>query len=63
MKFEIFKMAFEALLANKVRSGLSMLGIIFGVSTVIVVVGIGLGSQQQIADQFKNLNTTSVIVM
>ncbi|MFH0834409.1 MAG: ABC transporter permease [Patescibacteria group bacterium] len=63
MKFDIFKMAFEALLANKVRSGLSMLGIIIGVSTVIVVVGIGLGSQQQIADQFKNLNTTSVIVM
>jgi len=63
MNFEIFKMAFEALLANKVRSGLSMLGIVIGVSTVIVVVGIGLGSQQKVADQFKNLNATSVIVM
>jgi putative ABC transport system permease protein len=63
MKFEIFKMAFEALLANKVRSGLSMLGIVIGVSTVIIVVGIGLGSQQQVADQYKNLNVTSVIVM
>ncbi|MFH0776467.1 MAG: ABC transporter permease [Patescibacteria group bacterium] len=63
MNWETFKMAFEALLANKMRSGLSMLGIIIGVSTVIVVVGIGLGSQQQVADQYKNLNVTSVIVM
>jgi len=63
MNLEILKMAFEALLANKVRSGLSMLGIVIGVSTVIVVVGIGLGSQQQVADQYKNLNVTSVIVM
>lgn len=63
MNFETIKMAFEALLANKVRSGLSMLGIIIGVSTVIIVVGIGLGSQQKVADQYKNLNVTSVIVM
>ena len=63
MNLEILKMALEALLANKVRSGLSMLGIIIGVSTVIIVVGIGLGSQQRVADQYKNLNVTSVIVM
>ncbi|MFA6458681.1 MAG: ABC transporter permease [Patescibacteria group bacterium] len=63
MNFETLKMAFEALLANKVRSGLSMLGIVIGVSTVIIVVGIGLGSQQKVADQYKNLNVTSVIVM
>ena len=63
MFLEIFIMAFEALMSNKLRSALSMLGIIIGVSTVIVVVGIGLGSEKEIADQYKNLNVTSIIVM
>jgi len=55
-------MAYEALIANKIRTLLSMLGIIIGVSTVIVVVGIGLGAQQKIAEQYKNLSVDSIIV-
>lgn len=63
MNLELLSMAFHALLTNKVRSLLSMLGIIIGVSTVIAVVGIGLGAQKQVEDQFKNLSVTTLIVM
>ncbi|HAT03170.1 MAG TPA: macrolide ABC transporter permease [Candidatus Magasanikbacteria bacterium] len=63
MYFEIFKMAFEALISSKIRSFLSILGIIIGVSTVIVVVGIGSGAKKQIEDQYKNLSATQIMVM
>ncbi len=63
MYWEIFKMAGEALISNKIRSFLSILGIVIGVSTVIVVVGIGTGSKKQIEDQYKNLSATQVMVM
>lgn len=56
-------MAGEALISNKIRSFLSILGIVIGVSTVIVVVGIGTGSKKQIEDQYKNLSATQVMVM
>ncbi|MDA3839861.1 MAG: ABC transporter permease [Patescibacteria group bacterium] len=63
MKFEILKMAFESLLANKTRSFLSMLGIIIGVSTVIAVFAIGEGAKQAVDDQFAGLSAKSVMVM
>jgi len=62
MKFEILVMAFEALFSNKTRSALSMLGIVIGVSTIILVVGIGLGAQLEIEEQYKNLSVTSILV-
>ncbi|MCK5461062.1 ABC transporter permease [Candidatus Gracilibacteria bacterium] len=62
MNGELLHMAFQALLSNKTRSILSMLGIIIGVSTVIAVVGIGLGAQKKVEDQFKNLSVTTLIV-
>lgn len=55
-------MAFEALFSNKTRSILSMLGIVIGVSTIILVVGIGRGAQKDIEEQYKNLGVTSVLV-
>lgn len=63
MNFETIKMALGALVGNKFRTLLSMLGIIIGVSTVIAVVGIGMGAQRQIEEQFKNLSVTSLMVM
>lgn len=62
MFWETLKMALEALLSKKVRTFLSILGIIIGVSTVIVVVGIGAGAKKQIADQYKNLSATTIMV-
>lgn len=55
-------MSWQALIANKIRTLLSMLGIIIGVSTVIAVVGIGAGAKKQIEEQFQNLSVTSIIV-
>jgi len=43
--FESFKIAIESILANKLRSLLTMLGIIIGVSSVITVVAIGQGGR------------------
>lgn len=60
---EILRMAIQSLIGNKMRSWLSVLGIIIGVSTVIAVVGIGLGAQKKVNDQFKNLSVTTLIVM
>jgi putative ABC transport system permease protein len=63
MTFEIIEMSFEALLANKLRASLSMLGIIIGVATVIAVFAIGQGAMQAVDDQFQNLSANSIIVM
>jgi len=63
MKSEIIKMAFESLLANRVRTFLSMLGIIIGVSTVIAVFAVGQGAQKAVDEQFQGLSANSIIVM
>lgn len=63
MNLEIIKMAFEALLGNKLRAALSMLGIIIGVTTVIAVFAIGQGAQNAVNAQFQNLSANSIIIM
>ncbi len=63
IRWEMLSMAWAALVANKFRTLLSMLGIVIGVSTVIAVVGIGTGAQRKIEEQFKNLNVTALMVM
>ena len=62
IRFEMLTMAWSALVSNKVRTLLSMLGIIIGVSTVISVIGIGVGAKKQIEEQYKNLSVTSILV-
>ncbi len=57
-----FSIAFEALALNKVRSALTMLGIIIGVFSVIVMIGLGQGSQAYITDQVKGLGAGVLIV-
>lgn len=63
MIFEIIKMSFESLFSNKMRSVLSMLGIVIGVSTVIAVFAIGQGAKQAVNNQFQNLSANSILVM
>lgn len=63
MIIETLKMALGALTSSKVRSFLSMLGIIIGVCTVIVVFAIGQGAQKDVADQYKNLSANSIMIM
>lgn len=49
--------AFGALLANKMRSALAMLGVIVGVASVIVMVSIGLGARQSVSAQVQALGS------
>jgi putative ABC transport system permease protein len=60
---EITKLAVKSLLRNKSRSLLTMLGIIIGVSAVILLVSIGQGLQTFITKQFESLGANVVMVM
>jgi putative ABC transport system permease protein len=59
---EAFRIAWEAILKNKVRSFLTMLGIIIGVSAVIIMVGISAGTEATISDQITSLGSNLVFV-
>ena len=52
---EYIKMALENIRANKGRSILTMLGIIIGISSVIMIISIGNGFQDQINDQLNSM--------
>lgn len=54
--------AFEAITRNKLRSILTSLGIVFGVASVISMLAIGRGAQQEILDQMKLLGTNNIII-
>lgn len=55
-------MALEAVFANKVRSMLTALGIIFGVAAVISMMAIGKGAQKEILDQMKLVGVNNIII-
>ena len=57
-----FYVAFDAVLANKLRSLLTALGIIFGVAAVIAMLAIGNGAQQEILDQIKLVGVNNIVV-
>ncbi len=61
--FLTFKVALRALGRNKMRSILTMLGIIIGVGAVIAMVGIGQGASASIQAQIANLGNNMLIVM
>lgn len=52
-----FKLALKSLMSSKVRSILTMLGIIIGVAAVIVIVGLGNGMEAFMKESFKNFGT------
>jgi putative ABC transport system permease protein len=63
MKFsKLIRMAISSILANKIRSFLTMLGIIIGIASVIVLVGIGEGTKEKVAAQIENLGTNLITV-
>jgi len=55
--------AFRALKANKLRSMLTMLGIIIGVAAVILMMSIGQGAQQQVMSRINRLGTNMLTVL
>ncbi|MEP6620436.1 MAG: ABC transporter permease [bacterium] len=58
MLIEILRLSFASLRANKLRSALTMLGIIIGVGAVIAMVALGTGAQQSVRDRIAKLGTT-----
>jgi putative ABC transport system permease protein len=63
MEFEEnLRIAFDGLMYRKIRSLLTMLGIIFGVAAVIAMLSIGEGAKQQAIEKFQDLGITNIIV-
>lgn len=59
----LIKIAVHALLQNKFRAFLTMLGIIIGVGSVIAMLGIGQGSKKSIQDQMSRMGTNLVFIV
>lgn len=62
MLFESFVMAFSSLKSNKMRSLLTMLGIIIGVGAVIAMVSLGLGVRDEVKNSIAGLGSNLIIV-
>ncbi len=59
---ECFKSALKNTFSNKMRTFLTMLGIIIGISSVILIVSIGNGSQSQIEEEFESISTGALTI-
>jgi len=62
-KFNLIRMALESLKINKTRTFLSMLGVIVGVSSLIVITSFGYGAQYTILSSIESLGSNVVIVL
>lgn len=62
-KLYILTIALEAVFANRFRSMLTALGIIFGVAAVIAMLAIGNGARQEILDQMKLVGVNNIIIV
>ncbi len=61
--FEVVRFSLRGLSANKLRSALTMLGILIGVAAVILLVAVGNGSAKSISDRIEALGTNTITVM
>jgi putative ABC transport system permease protein len=57
---ENIKMAYDSIISNKMRSFLTMLGIIIGISSVIAIVSLGQGGQNSINDQINKIGAANL---
>ncbi|GAA2291165.1 ABC transporter permease [Nonomuraea roseoviolacea subsp. roseoviolacea] len=60
---ESFAMALEALRVNRLRSALTMLGVIIGVLAVVVLVSVGTGAKDAVEKQISGLGTNIILVV
>ena len=63
MIFETFRQAIQNVWSNKLRTFLTMLGIIIGVMAVIVIVGLGNGMTKSMRDSFSALGTNTLTTL
>lgn len=61
--YDLFQETYSALLSNKVRSGLTVLGIVIGIGSVIAMIAIGAGAQSMIQSNIQSLGSNLIIVM
>ena len=59
---EAFSMALRSMLAHRMRSFLTMLGIIIGIASVVSVVALGRGSQEQILQNISSIGTNTISI-
>jgi putative ABC transport system permease protein len=59
---DTFRTAFEAVRTHRLRSALTMLGILIGITAVVLTVGIGDGAKEQVQDQINELGTNILVV-
>jgi putative ABC transport system permease protein len=59
---EVFRLALDSLMANKVRALLTMLGVIIGVASVVTLMALGAGASGAITDQFSALGTNTLTI-
>jgi putative ABC transport system permease protein len=57
------KVALKALAINKMRSALTSLGVIIGVSAVIIMLAVGTGASKQIADQISSMGSNLIMIV
>jgi putative ABC transport system permease protein len=60
---EAWRVALDALRASRLRSGLTMLGVIIGVGAVVVLVAIGTGAKQKIEQQVEGLGSNLLLIV
>src|SRR3989344_5026261 len=56
------KTAYHAVWANKVRSGLTVLGIVIGITAIMLIVSIGEGAQRLILGQIEGLGAETIVL-
>ena len=60
---EAVRVALEALRVNRLRSALTMLGVVIGVGAVVVLVAIGTGAKNEVESQVEGLGSNLLIVV
>jgi putative ABC transport system permease protein len=60
---EAWRVALDALRANRLRSSLTMLGVVIGVAAVVVLVAIGTGAKQEVESQVQGLGSNLLLVV
>jgi putative ABC transport system permease protein len=61
--FQLLRVALRSLAVNKLRSALTMLGIVIGVGAVIVMIAVGSGAQARVEEQIRALGSNLLLIM
>ena len=59
---DFFEETYASLTVNKVRTGLTMLGIVIGIGSVIAMVSVGQGAQQSIESSIQSIGSNLIVI-